>query len=153
MQIKPAACMWLIRFSWYWDNHVRSPPPNSCSVTLISVQESDHWKFSILKLRIIMHLVISAGPWFQFIILKCLCVCVCSSLSFFRSHCQILIFFFFSWGVCGPICVSMFPSLCVFLSLSLSVYSALTSRRVDPLTVIPLPNLRGVSEGAQSALH
>lgn len=98
-----------------------------------------------------MHLVIGAGPWFQFIILKC--VCVCSSLSFLRSHCQILIFFFFSWGVCGPICVSMFPSLCVFLSLSLSVYSALTSRRVDPLTVIPLPNLRGVSEGAQSALH
>lgn len=99
-----------------------------------------------------MHLVISAGPWFQFIILKCVCVCVFLPL-FFPLSLPDPDFFFFSWGVCGPICVSMFPSLCVFLSLSLSVYSALTSRRVDPLTVIPLPNLRGVSEGAQSALH
>ena len=45
------------------------------------------------------------------------------------------------------------PSFSRSLSLPLPVYLALTSRQVDPLTVIPLPNLRGVSEGAQSAQY
>lgn len=53
--------------------------------------------------------------------------------------------------LCEP--VPVFVCVPSALSLSLPVYSALTSRQVDPLTVIPLPNLRGVSEGAQSAQY
>lgn len=65
-------------------------------------------------------------------------------------------FFFLSlrsvWSyLCEP--VPVFVCVPSVLSLSLAVYSALTSRQVDPLTVIPLPNLRGVSEGAQSAQY
>lgn len=55
----------------------------------------------------------------------------------------------------GSVWSYLFEHILVFVCvhLALSVYWALTSRRVDPLTVIPLPNLRSVSEGAQSAQH
>lgn len=67
-----------------------------------------------------MHLVIGAGPWFQFIILKC--VCVCSSLSFFRSHCQILIFFLFLGSVWSYLCEHVPVFVCVPLALSLCIF-------------------------------
>lgn len=73
-------------------------------------------------------------------LLKRLRSSVCSCLCLFCSpHCQIL--FFFS-RECVVLSVSVSLPLCV---CSLSANSVLTSRRVDPLTVIPLPNLRGVS--------
>lgn len=67
---------------------------------------------------------------------------MCSSLSY--SQCQVLIL-----SQCSYLREHIPAFVCV---PSLSVYSVLTSRRVDPLTVIPLPNLRGISE-AQSAQY
>lgn len=48
---------------------------------------------------------------------------------------------------------SVWSCLCERVPVFVCVPSVLTSRRVDPLTVIPLPNLRGVSGGACSARY
>lgn len=73
----------------------------------------------------------------------CVAVCVCCSLSLCQNRLFVCFFPGSVWS-----CLWVCSCLCV---CSLSVNSVLTSRRVDPLTVIPLPNLRGVSGGARSA--
>lgn len=69
-----------------------------------------------------MHLVISAGPWFQFIILKCVCVCVFLPLFFPLSLPDPDFFFLFLGSVWSYLCEHVPVFVCVPLALSLCIF-------------------------------